>query len=244
MKSRYAIAGLVLFVWTEAARAESGEGILYPQINIVSDNRYAGMSNNNGEPTLQASLYLWRPDGYYGGLWVTGVDYGYAGGPSWESDIYAGRNFDFGKTRLSLEAMASLFPDQSGPGPTLNFYQGTVKVKRTFGGGWVQQTASWSPEGAYSGGETWKTESSLSVALGKRIDVSANYGLFLSERKQDRKFWDFGVTANLKSVAFDVRYYDTDLERTQCFFSDWCEPSVVGKVTWNVPLFGFGGGKE
>lgn len=243
MSSRLVVASLAAFFSAETAHAETGGGILYPQVSVVSDNRYAGMSNNNGEPTLQASLYLWRPDGYYGGVWVTGVGYGFAGGPSWESDIYAGRNYNFGQTRLTLEAMASLFPDQSGPGPTLNFYQGTVKAKRTFGGGWIQQTVSWSPEGSYGGGETWKTESSVSLALGKRIEVSANYGLFLSERNRDRKFWDIGVTAKLKSVAFDVRYHDTDLERAQCFYSDWCDPSLVAKVTWNVPLFGFEGGK-
>jgi len=213
--------------------------VLYPQVSVVSDYRYYGLSSSNGEPTLQASLYLMRPDGFYGGAWATGVDYAYADSPTCEIDIYGGRNFDFGNTRLSFEVMASLFPDQSGQGPTFNFYQGITKLRQKLDRFTVGATVAWTPEGSFGGGEIWRVEGSFDYEANAWLNLDAEYGVNLSEFSQDRKYWGIGATARWKTVSFDFRYADTDLDRAQCFYTDWCDPSLVGKVTYNVPILGW-----
>jgi hypothetical protein len=42
------------------------------------------------EPTVQASLYWWRPDRFYAGLWMSRVDFSDLGDPttSVEVDVY------------------------------------------------------------------------------------------------------------------------------------------------------------
>lgn len=234
----FAILATTLSV-TVNVGAKAEIGVLYPQVNLVSDFRYAGMSNSNGEPTVQGSLYLWRPDGFYAGTWVTGVDFGYDGSPTWEIDTYVGHKFSFGKSDLALEVMASVFPDQSGPGPTLNFIQTAAKLEQRIGRFSIREKISWSPEGSYAGGQTWQTVGYVTWKATGWLDLKTSYGAFLSQNARDRKFWEAGVAMKVWDVAFEVLYFDTDLDKAQCFHSTWCEPSVVGKVTWNVPLFGF-----
>ncbi len=232
-----ATSSLVLTLSCEAAAGSLGT--LFPQIVYTSDYRYDGLSNSNNEPTVQASLYLWRPDDFYAGVSVLGVDYGYPGSPTYEIDIYGGRKQQFGKIEVSLEAMVSVFPDQSGPGPTLNFNQAKTGVKYADGALTLGGAVAWSPQGSYGGGETSKPVGTVSLQITDWLSFSGKYGTVISQKKQDRKFWDVGATAKWNQVAFDIRYIDTDLERHQCFYTSWCEPSIVGTITWNVPILGF-----
>lgn len=229
----------ILLLMTTRAVAFDNLGTLYPQISVLNDYRYDGLSNSNRGPAIQASLYLHRADGFYGGLWTSSVDYGYPESPSFEIDIYAGHNWDLGNTRFSVEGMASLFPDQPDAGPAYDFFQGKIKLGRTFRSVSLQGTAAWSPDGSYGAGETWRVANSILWRAKPWLDFSSNYGTILSEYSQDRKFWDAGLTLKLKAIAIDFRYSDTDLEKYQCFYTDWCEPSMIGKITWNVPIFGF-----
>jgi hypothetical protein len=43
-------------------------GRLYPSLFLTSDYRYEGQSLTGHEPTVQASIYWWRPDRLYAGL--------------------------------------------------------------------------------------------------------------------------------------------------------------------------------
>lgn len=135
--------------------------------------------------------------------------------------------------------MASVFPDQSGSFPTLNFYQAITKLRHQVGPVMLGGVVAWSPEGSFGGGQTWRADGLIAYTPNQWLTLDLKYGNFLSELKQDRKYWEVGVTAKWKRVAFDVRYTDTDLDRPKCFFTDWCEPSVVGKITYDIPILWF-----
>ena len=214
-------------------------GIVFPQVTLTSDYRYYGLSNSNNDPAVQASLYVWRPDNWYGGIWLTNVDFLAPGSPSYEVDLYVGRKFELDAAELSVEIMTSIFPDDDLPGSSLNFVQGTAKYERDFGRVKASSEASWSPEGSAGVGSAWRVQGGLDVELNDWLSVGALYGTFVAKRGQDRKYWEYGATAKTKMLEFDVRYIDTDIERPQCFFTEWCEPSVVGKVTLNVPIWGW-----
>jgi uncharacterized protein (TIGR02001 family) len=223
---------------TSVARAE-GIGLLFPQITIASDYQFFGLSNSNREPALQASLYLWRPDNFYAGVWATEVDFLLPGGPTFEIDVYGGKHFDVGDTRLTVEAMYTSFPDQSHKGPKFNFFQTSLEVQHKFDAVTVRGEAAWTPDSSFGNGKAWRAEGGLSYAPETWLELSGTFGGWTSERGQDRKYWDFGVTTKWKDLEFDVRYVDTDLSRSECFFTDWCEPSVVGKITYNIPILGW-----
>jgi uncharacterized protein (TIGR02001 family) len=62
--------------------------------------------------------------------------------------------------------------------------------------------------------------------------------------------WNAGVGISYKTVTFDLRYYDTDLSRAQCFVvsgdpsgytsgsgtSRWCDATVIGKISFDLTL--------
>lgn len=232
-------AAFALVVALSGEATAGSLGTLYPQLVYTSDYRFNGLSNSNNAPTIQATLYLWRPDGFYSGITALAVDYGFPGGPTFEVDIYGGRKFQAGRVEVSFEAMGSFFPDQSGPGPTLNFYQVKTAFKVTEGPLTFGSATTWSPEGSYASGETSTLTGHVKLKVTDWLDFGGQYGTHISNNSQDRKFWDVGATAKWQQIAINIRYVDTDLERHQCFHSNWCEPSLVGTIAWNVPIFGF-----
>ena len=107
-------------------------GLLFPELRVVSDYRYDGFSNSDSQPSVQAGVYLWRPDKGFAGAELARVRFHDGSHIDVELDLYGGRDFDLGKTRLSLEEMAVLFPDQQGPAPTYSFAQTSLKTHRAF----------------------------------------------------------------------------------------------------------------
>lgn len=212
---------------------------LYPQASVVSDYRFHGISNNNREPTVQTSLFAVLPANFYAGIWTTSVDFQDNTGTSYEVDIYGGRYFYLGQTRIGIEGMATLFPDQEGPGPTYDFYQGIVKATHTEGPVTLNGRVSWSPEAAAGAGEAWIFSGETQYAVADDVSLVAKLGGRTVERRVNHRYWELGAIMRVKDIEFDVRYIDTDLERSQCFFTDWCEPAVVAKITYNIPVGGW-----
>jgi hypothetical protein len=115
-------------------------------------------------------------------------------------------------------------------------------AKATYAGGTVKFTlpSAWFPSdwGMYVSGEAahyWiGTFSSLGPALA--FDIP------------DYSTWNVGLGVTYKIFTFDVRYYDTDLSRTQCFLltsdprgvtsgsneSKWCDATIIGKFSFDL----------
>jgi len=217
---------------------------IFPTLTVASEYRFDGASSSSGSPAVQASLYWWRPDHVFAGVFLTTVDYSgyYDPDTSYEVDIYAGYNFDFGQpyfemggnaTRLQLRAMYSIFPDQGPPGPTFDFLQlGATLYNRT-GPLTVRAETAWVPEAPYNGGETTKLEGGAQYAVSDWLTLSGEYGYREGRTQTDRSWWDIGLTANFGQFDFDLRYYDTDLDYVECGFSDNCASALVGAISWN-----------
>jgi uncharacterized protein (TIGR02001 family) len=216
-----------------SAHAERSWGRLIPQAEIASDYRFDGVSESDREPTAQLSIYWWRPDNYYAGVFITGAHFHGFGDTttSYEIDTYVGKNFQFESTRLAIEAMYSSFPDNKTPGPTYDFLQLKGKAQRAFGSLMLDGAVSWVPQASYGSGTAWRIAGGPTYKWNAWLSTSANYGYRWVERGYDRAFWDAGVTAKWKKLALDVRYYDTSLSRAQCFFVDVCDSAIVSKIT-------------
>src|SRR5687767_9374618 len=109
-RRRALIVAVIVHLVTQPAAAQDAWGRLYPSVFFTSDYRYDGVSLAGHSPTPQASLYWWRPDKFYGGLWVSGVDFSDLGDTTttFEVDIYGGRHFALAGMQLTLEGMYSL----------------------------------------------------------------------------------------------------------------------------------------
>ena len=230
-------AALLLAAGLTASPAQGHEwGGIFSAVMLTSDYRYHGVSSSNLKPALQGYAHLYRPDGYYAGLFATQVDYGYAGGPTYEVDAYAGKNLRLGKTELKLEAMYSAYPDNQTWGPTLDFLSLKAAARRTDGKLTVGGAGVYTPQGSYGAGEGWRAEGEAAYAPAPNLKFKALAGHSWTHRRQDRSYWELGATTSWKTLALEVRYTDTDLSRRDCGFNpDICGPAVIGTLTVSLP---------
>ena len=132
--------------------------------------------------------------------------------------------------------MATTFPDAKGAGPSLDFVQGKLKLERKIGPLTASGSVAYTPSASYGSGEAWAVKSEASYDIRPWLALKADVGKRHSELGQDRAFWSFGAKVSGKQLALDVRYMDTDLDRSQCFYTDWCEPAVVATLTYTPPV--------
>jgi uncharacterized protein (TIGR02001 family) len=236
--------GLALLQIGHAAEAQAPKPQLFPTLTVASEYRYDGTSSSSGNSVIQGSLYLWRPDHFYAGVFLTNVDYSGFHDPdtSYEVDLYAGHNWDFGHpyfemggnaTRVSLEGMYTLFPNQGPPGPTFDFFQAKATIQHRAGPLTLRAETAYVPEASYGAGYAAKIEGGAKYALAKRLTLSGEYGYREAELRADRSWWDIGATASFGQFDIDLRYYDTDLDYVECGFSPNCDAALVGSISWN-----------
>jgi len=221
-----------------AAQAQSG---LYSHVTLTSDYRYQGVSSSDRHAAFQGVVHHFRPDGWYAGLFVSQVDYGYAQSPDYELDFYGGKTLKLDKkTDLKLQVLATIFPDNKTPGPTLDFIQGGVSVIRREGRLTLTGLTTFVPEGSYGAGQIWRAEGEAVYALNKSVSLKALAGHQTTERRPDRSYWSLGAEARWRHLIFEVRYQDTDLSKARCGFNpDICGPAITGAVTAVLPLILF-----
>ncbi len=232
---------VIVFLGIGGSNPAAGEpfAVPFPQVTVTSDYRYFGISSSDREPAVQPSLYIMHPDNWYSGIWASNVDFLAPGSPSYEIDVYVGRRFEFASSKLSVEGMGTFFPDNDLPGPTLNFFQGIAKYEHKVGPATMRAETAWSPNGSTGVGDQFRLEGGIDLQTEEWLTVGGMYGTVRSQRGQSRRYWEAALTARTQQFAFDIRYVDTNLERSQCFFTDWCEPTVIGSITWNVPIGGW-----
>lgn len=217
-------------------------GVLAPQVTIASEYRYDGVSESAGRPVIQGSLYWWRPDKTYAGVFVTQVDFRDPGKTSYEIDYYAGHHFDVKGIEVTPEAMYTAFPDNRTWGPTYDFLQLKVKARRkvdklTLGG-----DVSWVPEASYRSGVAWRVSADASYQVTPTLALTGQVGRRWIHKGYDRTFWAVGGKYTGKTAELAVRYVGTDLKPAQCGYlrNDWCSPAVVATLTMNLPYMPLG----
>jgi len=205
-------------------------GTLLPAISYTSDYRFNGMSLSDRGAAVQGSLYLWRPDGYYAGIWLSEVDF-QDGQTTFEIDTYVGRNTRYGKYETSIQLMYSAFNDDDVSGPTYDFFQLKAGVKRRFEALALGVAILWSPSGSAGAGDVTQLRAESEYRFSPYIKAVGTLGRGWFEKRVDRAYWDVGLTFEWKKLDVDVRYSGTDLGKQACFFTDWCEPGLYTKVT-------------
>lgn len=229
---------LVLALALPGAAYAGDWGGIFSFIDLTSDYRFQGVSNSDGNGAVQGNLHYWRPDGYYAGVFASQVDFKDPGHTSYELDYYAGKNLKFagGQTELKLQGMYSAFPDNRTPGPTYDFATAEVAVSHVSGKLTIHALAAFVPEGSYHSGKVWRVEGEADYAVRPNLTLKALLGDQWGGRGHERAYWSLGATTTWKTLAFDLRYVDTDRTRENCGFRPKaCDPAIVGTFTVNLP---------
>ena len=228
------VASMLLALPTAPIAAPGSQGVLVPWLLVASQYRYDGISASDNHPVIQGSLYWWRPDKSYAGLFVSGVDYKDPGKTSFEVDYYAGHHFDFKGTEVTTEAMYSTFPDNGTPGPTYDFLQLKLKAKRRFDRWTLGGEGDWTPEAPYRAGVSWRAAGEAAYTLRPGLTLSGKVGHIWRHQGYDRSFWELSAKSEHKTFDLELRYIGTDLHRSQCGYGapPWCGPAFVAAATY------------
>jgi uncharacterized protein (TIGR02001 family) len=241
-----------------AGNAYADDGILGPDFSataavaVQSDYRFRGISQNDKQPTPEATLNLFGPDGFYAGTWWAKTNWnvprpsGGANNPSMEADFYFGKNTKILDSNLNVEAYYYSYPDfNAGGGPEASFFEIITQLSHDFGMASVTGTWAYSPEFSLGGGTGNYLAGNVSVPLNDWLSLSANVGhQWVQSAKYalgtggDYTHADIGGTLTYRALALDLRYVTTDMTRATCGFymGTWnaCSGGFTGTLTYTI----------
>jgi uncharacterized protein (TIGR02001 family) len=255
MKLVLGAASLVgLCATTAPALADTDWGTVSAYVDVQSDYRFRGISQNDSNISPQASINWSGPDAFYAGVWASKINWtGVAvcptcnANPTVEIDIYGGKHFDLGGTDLNVEAYYYAYPDANplmlGP-KKASYFEGIFQLSHSFGDLALTATGAVSPEFSLGGGTGGYIEGTASYPLFDWLSISGNVGhQWVENAPTDYTHFDLGLTATYRHWALDVRANGTDLNSVGCAFympasfanNSICTTGVVATLTYNIP---------
>ena len=245
---RHWFYAICVFVITTHAHAEQWRGV-FVYVDWTSDYRFYGVSESNREPVEQGGMHWILPQGFYLGLFASGVRFKDFRNTSYEIDLYGGRHFAFGSYDLNVEFLYSAFPNQAAHAfyrprtyvfPTYNFAEASGELTHRVGAFTISAKANFSPAYGSHSGVMADVDGAASYAFRDWLSTDLRVGRQWIARGIDRTHWEVGGTGtwrvSTQSLALDLRYFGTDLGRAQCFGQRWCGPSLVAKVTYGLAI--------
>lgn len=184
---------------------------LHGYLTLGSDYVLRGVSQSNGDPTVQAGLDYLHRSGVFAGLFAARTDYPdspFGSNPGdIELDAYlgfsrtAGRHWSWDAAALHYD-----FPDSFGFDYSYNELAANLHFRDL-----LRLGATVSNDAAASGASGWTAEFGARRAFGKRLQASGALGHYDFKRTgwEDYRYWDLGVSAVVGAFTFDVRYFDT-----------------------------------
>jgi len=203
---------------------------VFAAARIVSDYRFNGASNSNRNPALQAYVHLQYSSGWYGGVFLSEVDFADPGRTRGELDLYLGRAIHSGSMEYRAEIMHLSF-DEHVPGPTYDFWQGKVLARRHFGGSMAELSVTHTPEAPYAGGAQTQLRFEALHSINTRVRLSALLGQAMRREHPDYFYGSIGLEADWQRLTFGIQWAGADRTRADCLGTDWCKPALVGSVT-------------
>lgn len=212
-----AAAALAMGLISLAAPASAQSNIdveVAGNFGIVTDYVFRGVSQTNEDAAIQGGLDV-TAGGFYAGVWASTVDFGddtdaeidMYGGYRWEA---AGFSWDAGLIGYTYAKEPS-FADYT-------YAEAKLGVSRAFGPATVGVVAYYSPD--FFGVDDEATYAEVNAAFSpiEKWSVSGAVGQQWLDVSDDYLTWNVGVGYALTDdLAFDVRYYDTDVDNSAIY---------------------------
>jgi len=221
-------------------------GRLYGYVDWTSDYRFNAASESNRHGTVQGGLHWAAPEDFYLGVFVSHVDFNDFRGTATEVDLYGGKHIRWDANDLNLEVLLGDYPDTAGhpsylpPGailPTYNFVELAAELTHKFGALSIGGKLILEPRPASHGGTLTSLGASGSYAVNDWLTASAHATHIWQNRAPHGLTGDIGATATWRQQwVFDLRYYAADVAKADCYGTNWCEPALVAKVTYQFQV--------
>jgi len=231
-----------------AAPAPTPEFTFNATAAIVSDYRFRGISQTDGNFAVQAGATVTHASGFYLSFWGSSVDdYVTAHGTAHqELDLIAGFKKTFGAATFDIGALYYVYPGTRLPGDksASDFIEPYADVAYTYGPVTGKVTVNWAPKQKALALDQMSPKLSnvylagdLSVAIPKTpIGLTGHLGhtwgpSWLSIGKEYTDY-NVGGTFTYKNVTFGLVYADTDGDFITPSGKNASKSGVVGSVTF------------
>lgn len=252
MKMNMWKAGLfgALSFLTIAPAAQADEGAWGPftaGATLTSDYRFRGNSNSNREAAVQGWVQYDHASGFFGNIWASTIDFEdeFTYDSSVEVDFTVGYNHMFSeKTGATVKAIYYWYADADVPAgmPEYDYFELAAALGHDFGVANVSGEIAWSPDFFGETGDAVALTGEVVVPIldsflffDGGLAASGHIGHQWVDQGPDYLYYDLGATATWGIISVDLRWHDTDLNRAECSFTDWCEGGVVLSVSADLP---------
>lgn len=230
---------LTLFATLTAQAIElSDEYTLRVTPGIVTDYRFAGISQSMGDPAAQLDLLLHNSKGAYVGIFTSGVDFGhdYTDNNHYatrqEIDYYAGYYWQI----TDNIALDSYYLNYTYPGESQfngNYIRSSLDVYGLFVGlrhsSGTDQTTSTNFIGYHTVLPWDITAQAQYEVVDLKDDLIFNADFTKSKSKYSN--WEVSLTRDFFGVTTSLSYVDTNLSDAECFsitgYQDSCKSGMV-----------------
>jgi uncharacterized protein (TIGR02001 family) len=197
-----------------------------------------GITQSDSRPAIQGYI---EPtyDNFYANVWSSNVDFGedFRGA---EIDVAGGVRPQIGPLALNLGAVYYFYaPEHVSPNYGEFFAKADYKLCDTITLG---TRTFFAPDFSQTGKSATFIAGGAKVALPNDFAIYGGVGYQFFEDKNafEDLAWTAGLSYTWKSLTFDVRYWDTNLSRSECVvrsgFGDGCDARVVGSITFDYTL--------
>lgn len=242
----------------DAPAEEARKLALSVTLGGTSDYVFRGVSQTLEDPAAQGSVDL-TYGLFYAGIWASNVDFG-TGSPNAEIDLYAGIKPTWGPgpfwgpVTFDFGVIYYAYPAADDAGAELDYVE--LKAGYSMESPWIKGLTSgttlyWSPEYGGEVGEVFTIESAAAYALPAlgifTPSLTGAYGTVYGDRddgfsvdgtrEDEYSYWNVGLVLAVEKFTFDIRYWDTDIDRVVgpgvCVSEGLCDERVVftAKVT-------------
>ena len=224
-------------------------------IDLQTDYKFRGISQNDREPSPQGTLNMTAPDGFYVGTWMSTVNWNLQGSkptlpnhnPTVEVDVYGGKHTDLWGVDWNFEPYYYAYPssDSGSPNFKADYLELIDQLTKSVGPATFTATWAWSPDFSLGSGTGNYLAGMVSYTITDWLSISGNVGhQWVQAAKynasSDYTYADIGATATWHSFALDLRYSGTDLSAAKCGFyigtNHACAGNFIATFTYNMTL--------
>lgn len=231
----FAGSALAMAIASPAAMAQEAGVSVSANLGVVSDYRFRGISQSDTGPAVQGGVDLGFENGVYLGTWASQVDFAWGTDETkFEQDFYGGYSgetaggvgYDVGYIYYAYHG-SDWDEDYQEVYGSLSFGDASV--------GFAYSDDYWASTGAFyylNGGYSFALPNDIALDLSAGLNLFAEDDQFFSDTDQ---YLDYSVSVSKEfgGLGLSASLIGTDLSESECWATDWCEPTVVAGASYS-----------
>ncbi|MDP5209622.1 TorF family putative porin [Microbulbifer sp. 2205BS26-8] len=220
---------------SDTAFAQKNDPSFSVNAGLVSDYRFRGISQSDGQLAIQAGIDLEVGNGFYVGTWVSQVDFDYGSDETdYEQDFYGGYSAEVNHSmRYDIGYIYYAYHGSDRDEDYQEIYGSLKFLDLTLG--FAYSDDYWAESGAFY---YPYVEYSFSLPSDLSLDLHIGLNLFSEEifLYQSDSYIDYSATLSKEFGGLNLRaaFVGTDISDRVCFDTNWCEPTLLAgaNYTW------------